>query len=197
MSLRKTDKISLVLIFGLSLTIRDLFAETANNFIELQSGSMLGLLHISNGWIFADKHQLSLGVGYVPELDNHHELLLFSFKYRFQGITSYKLASIGSNVSFSPVNFGITGVLSNNDALSNDSSKQIPNDYYYPNGKRILINYQMILAINETHDFYIDFAVVDIGAVNYVRNFKFYVNNYDYLGLDGIVVYGVGTRFKF
>ena len=197
--LRELFGIFLIVILCLFTTARDLSAETKNNFVELQSGSMQGLIHLSYGWIIADLHLLSLGLGYVPELENHHKLFLLGFKYRFHGTTIYKLKKIGPDISFSPIIFGITGIVANNRVLFTRLTKpgKIPDDYYHPTGERYFVNYQPQIQLSKTLGIYADFSIIDIGLVNYIRNFDFYVDNYNYFGLEGIVNWGIGMRVKF
>jgi len=196
---REVNKSGLVLILFLLLTTQDLVAETRDNVVELQSGSMLGLINLSYGWIFFDNHQVSVGAGYIPELKNHHELMLFSFKYRYQGSTTYKLNSISPTIKLSPVNFGVTGIVANNAKLFTRLTKpdKVPDDYYYPTGERFLVNYQLLLSLNEALGIYMDFSIIDTGLFSYVRNFNFYVDNYNYLGLEAVVNYGIGVRMTF
>ncbi len=189
--------ISLVFLFYLFFMSIGAASETIKNEIGFQSGSMLGLVHLSYGRVLAKRHHLSVGTGYIPKLDNHHELSLFSVRYRYQGDTSYKLNKIGSNAKLNPVNFGITGIYAHNKALFVKQSDKTPRGYYYPTGERILVNYQAALQIKKGLELYVDFSALDIGVVNYFRNFKFYVDNYNFLGLDGVVVYGIGARVKF
>jgi hypothetical protein len=46
-------------------------------------------------------------------------------------------------------------------------------------------------------EFYIDFSVLDVGLVGYIREPDFYYDNYDFLGLDGITTWGFGMRYQF
>ena len=189
----------LIFIFGFFLSTGLLAEESYKNEIEIKSGSMLGLVHLSYGRVVADKHHFSLGVGYIPKFDNHHKLTLFSLAYLYQGTTSFRLKKLGPDVKLRPINFGIINIAANNKDLYTKIRQpdQVPDGYYYPTGRRVLFNYQTLIQLNKVYEFYMDFSILDIGLVNYIRNFDFYKDNYGFLGMEGIVNYGFGMRMKF
>jgi len=172
-------------------------SDAVEHFIEAQTGSMQGALHLSYGIKFAEKHHLSIGVGFVPELDNHEEMTITSFKYRFEGDTRYPVDLFGKEFEISPVNFGITSISGHQNEIHRKTPEYLPSGYYIPTARRVLFNYQTILKFDKTTEAYVDWTVLDVGLINYVRNFEFYVDNYDFFGLDGIVSYGLGLRKKF
>jgi hypothetical protein len=55
---------------------------------------------------------------------------------------------------------------------------------------------QTNFLIKDNVEVYWDWSVLEVGLVNYARNFEFYRDNYRFLGLEGIVSYVVGFRVK-
>lgn len=165
--------------------------------LDLQSGSMVGMAHLSYGVVFSDNHTVALGFGYVPDLDNHDEMTITSLRYRFEGDTRIPLNVFGKVFEVSPYNFGIVTISGHDDEIYSDTPEFIPDGYYYPTSRRFLFNYQTVIEIDHKTEAYLDWSVLDVGLINYARNFDFYRDNYKFLGLEGIVSYGVGVRTYF
>jgi len=194
-NLKHTRPKATSLLFCLALF--SLNTQAVEHFVEAQSGSMQGALHLSYGLTFAKKHHLSMGVGFVPELDNHEEMTITSIKYRYEGETRIPVALFNKPVEISPINFGITSISGHQDEIHRKNPEYLPSGYYMPTARRVLFNYQTILKFDQTTEAYVDWTILDVGLINYVRNFEFYKDNYDYLGLEGVVSYGFGLRKKF
>ncbi len=171
-------------------------AQQANAaFLDVQSGSLMGLIHISAGVTVFKNHQLSGGLGYVPKLDNHRELSLLSFRYRYQH--PYRL-QINKTLKVSPLNFGFTLLVGSHKDLFVSLPSQYPDDDYYdPTAFRYLFNYQSILHLDTTSELYFDLSILEVGAISYVREPNFFVDNYRFLGLEGISYWGFGLRRRF
>ena len=118
-------------------------------------------------------------------------------KYRFEGETRYPLKLFNKDVEISPNNFGITAIVGHQDEINEKNPDHLPSGYYMPTARRVLFNYQTILKFDKTTEAYVDWTILDVGLINYARNFEFYVDNYDFLGLEGIISYGFGLRKKF
>ena len=183
------------LFLGLALSIAPCHA--IDYFVELHSGSMQGMAHLSYGLTFSNKHHVALGVGFVPERDNHEAMTLTSFKYRYEGTTRKHWQILDSDIAISPYNFGLSVITGHQDEIYSSLPDHVPDGYYMPTARRILFNYQTVIEFEHDVEAYIDWSILDVGLINYARNFDFYRDNYDFFGLEGIVSYGIGLRKSF
>lgn len=165
--------------------------------LEFQTGAMLGAAHISYGITFAEKHTLAIGFGYVPKVSYHDEMTLTSLKYRYESGWRYPFTFMGHNLEFSPLSVGITTITGHDDEIYSELPEGIPDGYYFPTARRILFNYQATVKLHYKMEAYMDWSILDVGLINYARNFDFYRDNYDFFGLEGIVTYGFGFRKTF
>lgn len=195
MLLRRAMK--LVLCISVLLMFHAPAVKAIPTFLEVQSGAMMGRVHVSYGMTLKQNHNISIGVGYVPELRQNEEITITSIKYRYTGDTSYHINLKEIPIEIKPFNFGITGITGHQDEIYTKSPPELPKGYYVPTARRVLFNYQVTAKLGRSTELYIDWSVLDVGMINYVRNFKFYKDNYKYLGLDGIVNYGFGIRKLF
>ena len=188
-------------IFLLSLLVSVLFAngsQASSVYLEAQTGALMGVGHVSLGVGISERHFVSVGVGYVPKLSSHAEMSLYSFKYRYQNPASWNFElPNGAKFSVLPFNIGFTYLLGYDDALYFDLPDQYPSEYYAPTGKRIVFNYQPIVRLNTNLELYVDFSILDVGLIGYVREPDFFYENYDFLGLSGITTWGAGMRYQF
>ncbi len=166
-------------------------------YVGLQSGSLMGLTHASIGDSFFDNHHLSAGLGYVPKLDNHAEMTLVSFRYRYQNPYRWNFKAFDRAWSLSPGNVGMSFLIGSHKDLFVELPDQYPDDYYQPTAIRLVFNYQSILKISETTEMYFDISILDVGLISYVREPEFFIDNYDYLGLEGVTNWGFGLRRHF
>ena len=164
-------------------------------YLDVQSGSLMGLVHISAGVSVFKNHHLSSGLGYVPKLDNHHEMSLLSLRYRYQQPYQVQLTQ---TLRISPLNFGLSLLVGSHEDLFVSLPSQYPDDdYYYPTAIRWLFNYQSILHLSTTLELYFDISILEVGVISYVREPSFFVDNYRFLGLEGISNWGFGFRRRF
>ena len=167
------------------------------SYVGGQSGSLLGLAHVSVGEDFFENHYFSAGIGYVPKLSEHHEMSMFSLSYRYQNPQQFSFQVAKRQWSLSVLNFGVSALVGNHDALFTRLPDQYPDDYYQPTAIRLIFNYQSILKVSNTMEFYFDISMLDVGLVTYVREPEFFMDNYDYLGLEGVTNWGLGVRHFF
>ena len=164
-----------------------------NTYVELQSGSLLGLAHGSFGKVFADNHHVKAGFGYVPKMDDHAEMSMVSLAYRYQHPFAFQIA--GKNVK--PFSVGIALLRGEHRKLFASLPDKYPSGYYAPTAFRIIFNYQASVEVTPKLEAYLDFSVIDMGMASYIREPEFFLDNYDYLGLEGITNWGLGARYKF
>lgn len=168
-----------------------------SHFTELHSGSMMGMAHASYGWELSKRHNWSVGLGYVPELSYHDEMYIFSGRYRYQRGSMYEFSVFDHQVRMRPGSFGMTFISGRDDDIYRELPDKYPDGYYYSTARRLIFNYQLNFLVNNRLEIYWDLSALDVGVVNYIRNNKFYRDNYRFLGLDGIFTYGFGTRWRF
>lgn len=172
------------------------FTSAADKFAEFQSAGLIGLGHASFGLQFKDHHALSVGVGYVPELADHDDMTLLSVKYRYISDKQYHLNIFGNEVIWVPYSFSITALRGKDNDIYKSLPDDIPNGYYAPTARRVIFSMQTNFKLRDDVEIYWDWSMLEVGLVNYIRNFDFYRRNYDFLGLDGVVSYGVGFRVR-
>ncbi|MFT7110771.1 MAG: hypothetical protein ACI843_002446 [Psychrobacter glaciei] len=190
------DSFVLIVLFCMVLGANS--SQARDYSLDLQSGALMGLVHASIGTAFWQRHNFSVGIGYVPKLDNHAEMALYSLRYRYQHPKSWQFEwPAGNTFSVLPFNVGITYLWGDDENLYFDLPDKYPDDYYAATGKRLVFNYQPIIRLSPELEFYIDFSVLDVGLIGYIREPDFYYDNYDFLGLDGITTWGFGMRYQF
>jgi hypothetical protein len=166
-------------------------------YIDVQSGSLMGLVHASAGYEYTDRHHVMGGLGYVPKLDEHREMGLASIRYRYQNPMQWSFAALDRDWTIKPFNLGIGLLYADHDELFVSLPEQYPDGYYGPTGLRAIFNYQAIVQFDASFEAYLDISVIDFGLAYYIREPDFFYENYDFLGLDGITNWGVGMRYWF
>lgn len=182
-----------IMTFLVSCAAMSYGKSSSNQYIDFQSGSLLGLGHASYGLEFSSKHHLLTGIGYVPKLSNHNEMMLFSVRYRYDFDTTWEI----KDMKLKPFSIGAGFLISEHDDLFLELPSQYPDGYYAPSALRIVFNYQASLQVNPLVDMYFDLSILDVGLVSYIREPEFFYDNYDYLGLEGITNWGFGVRYAF
>lgn len=167
--------------------------EQANDYIDLQSGSLMGLAHVSYGSVFAERHNVLVGIGYVPKLSYHREMLLYSLRYRYDHSASWQVAGM----TLKPFSVGTGLLVGDHSDLFYRLPDKYPEGYYTPTAFRIVFNYQASLQVTPKLNAYFDMSIIDVGLVGYVREPEFFNDNYRYLGLEGITNWGFGARYVF
>ena len=171
-------------------------AEKSPRMLELQAAGMMGAAHLSYGATFWDKHTFSLGIGGVPELNNHDDMLIFSLKYRYTPAWEKPFTFMDYDMIWRPVSFSTAIIQGQDNDIYRELPDDIPSGYYPPSATRILFSMQTNVDVTKDIQAYWDWTILDVGLINYIRNFDFYRDNYKYGGLEGIVSFGVGVRVK-
>ena len=168
-------------------------ANALETYVEGQSGSLMGMAHISGGLRFADRHNLQAGVGYVTKLSNHAEMTLLSLRYRYDSPLQYQLG----DMVFKPFNIGMGLLIGSHNELFVTLPDRYPDGYYMPSALRLVFNYQATLQFSPQWEAFLDISAIDVGLLGYVREPGFYNDNYDFFGLSGITNWGLGLRYTF
>ncbi|MGR6872611.1 hypothetical protein ACU6U9_09965 [Pseudomonas sp. HK3] len=164
-----------------------------SGYLDVQSGSLMGLVHASYGAVFAERHNVMVGVGYVPKLSYHREMMLYSLRYRYDHSASWDIAGM----AFKPFSVGTGLLIGDHSDLFLQLPDKYPEGYYTPTAFRIVFNYQASLQVTPQLNAYFDMSILDVGLIGYVREPEFFNDNYDYLGLEGIANWGFGARYVF
>lgn len=185
-------RLSLLLLFSPYM-----LASEKGVYLDVQSASLMGLVHGSVGYEFSERHHVMAGLGYVPRLDDHREMALASVRYRYQNPMQWNFEITDQTITFKPFNLGAGLLYAKHDDLFVSLPSQYPAGYYGPTGLRAIFNYQAIVQFDASLEVYLDISIVDFGLAYYIREPDFFYNNYDFLGLDGITNWGVGMRYWF
>jgi hypothetical protein len=162
-------------------------------FSELQSGALMGDLHLSYGLTWHDRHSLMAGMGFVASRSNHSGMKLFSAQYQYHA--PYRI-EIGT-VIWQPFHFGIGFLKSDHKDLFTTLPDQYPYRYYPPSALHFLFNYQSRVQINKHWQASFNISTMDVALISYVRQSDYYQENYDFFGLNGITAWGFGVRYDF
>lgn len=190
--------VTLFCFFALSISSVAHAEQERKFYVDVQSGSMMGSIHTSFGIAVKDRHNFLFGVGYVPEMHDHEEMGLLSFRYRFDSAIVWDLPEFaGMRWQLRPINIGLGVLHSLHHDLAFHSPSNTPDGYYGPQDTRLTFNYQAVVRFNSNVEAYIDFSMIEMGISGYVKEFTFYKDNYDFLGLEGVVNWGVGMRYRF
>ncbi len=166
-------------------------------YVDVQSGSLMGMVHASVADRFFEHHHLSAGLGYVPKLDHHREMSMVSLRYRYQHPSQFTFQLAERDWSLSLVNFGIAALVGSHRDLFISLPEKYPDDYYPPTALRLIFNYQSILKLSEKTEVYFDVSMLDVGFISYIREPDFFYGNYEFLGLAGVTNWGFGVRHQF
>lgn len=186
------DSIALIVLLGVVFIANG--AQANQGYWDVQSGSLMGLAHGSLGYSFNDAHDVSIGIGYVPDLDNHREMTLYSVRYQYQGDTVF---NVTPSVAWQPFRFGFGVLIAGHDDLFVELPDQYPDGYYTPTAVRLVFNYQSVFKLTQSTEAYFDISILDVGLLTYVREPEFFQDNYDFFGLEGITNWGFGVRHQF
>lgn len=183
---------AVVLVIGLASTVKATAFDDVEHYLDLQTGSLMGLVHASYGAKIG-AHNFLAGIGYVPKLSYHSEMMLYSLRYRYDHSASWDVAGM----KLSPFNFGAGLLIGDHSDLYTELPDRYPSGYYTPTAFRIVFNYQATLQVTESWKAYFDMSILDVGLIGYIREPEFFNDNYRYFGLEGITNWGVGARYAF
>lgn len=169
-------------------------AEFNSHQIEIQHAGMLGTGHISYGVRVFDNHIFSIGVGGTVASEHQDDMSIYSLKYRYAFDTKIPFTLFEQEMNWEVASLSITGIQGNDNELYASLPDELPDGYYFPSANRVVFGLQSTLHVTPKHQIYWDWSVLDVGLVNYARNYAFYRDNYDFFGLEGIVSFGIGVR---
>ncbi len=163
--------------------------------VILQSAGYLGFIAAGVGKDFG-RHRINMLIGYVPEDVGGVEVWQYNFKYGWHPSEDIHLGVLDKNIRLNPFYIGASAIYGYHDDLFVNEPGQYPDDYYPPTALRFTLNIGASLQHGQ-HMFFLEYTALDTGLVAYIKNPEFFMDNYDYLGLEGIGSLAIGVKFNF
>jgi hypothetical protein len=179
-------------VFGIIFSINS----SATNSIQYQKYGLLGDYSLS--YVYTNEyHSFGIGIGHVKQSNKNDSMQIYNSFYSYSCFSplAFSVASFGFKLK--PCNIGASLIYSDSSQLFGNLPDHYPSDYYYSTAIRSMLNYQISLDINHHINIYLDFNVIDIALISYIRNNEFFRDNYNYLGMEGVTNYGFGARWVF
>lgn len=161
----------------------------------LQSAGYLGFIAVGVGSDFG-RHKINMLIGYVPEDVGGVEIWQYNLKYDWHPLQTISYGGPQENILLDPFYAGISVIYSAHDDLFVDEPEQYPSGYYPPTALRYTLNIGASLQYGR-HTYFIEYTALDIGLIAYIKNPEFFINNYDFLGLNAIGSLAIGVKFEF
>lgn len=165
------------------------------DYTVLQSGGYLGYIAAGVGKDFGS-HKLNLLIGYVPKSIGGVEIWQLDFKYDWHPSQAILLGTEKNNIWLDPFYIGISVIYGAHNDLFLYEPDHYPEGYYPSTALRYTLNFGASLKYDR-HLFFIEYNILDVGLVAYIKNPKFFTDNYDYLGLEGIGSLAIGVKVEF
>jgi len=166
-----------------------------HNYIVAQSAGYVGFIAVGMGRDF-QRHTISALLGYVPEEIGGVELWQLSLKYEWHPFAAIPLDDPSNNIKLNPFYIGTSLIYGRHTNLFVNEPGQYPDGYYGPTALRSTLNMGLSLLYGKKYTLFIEYAALDTGVVAYVRHPEFFMDNYDFLGLEGIGSLAVGIKLK-
>ena len=161
----------------------------------LQSGGYLGFVAIGMGMDF-ERHKVNMLIGYVPESIGGVEIMQLDFKYDWHPFQAIQLETPYENFSIDPYYIGMSIIYGDHDDLFLELPDQYPSGYYQPTALRYALNVGTSLR-HGRHTFFIEYSILDINLITFIKHPKFFIDNYDYFGLEGLGSLAIGVKYHF
>lgn len=165
------------------------------DYMVLQSGGYLGFIAVGVGKDFG-RHKINMLIGYVPEDVGGVEVWQYNFKYDWHPSQAIPFGSPQENIRLDPFYIGVSVIYSAHDDLFLELPEQYPSGYYQPTALRYTLNIGASLQYGR-HTFFIEYSIPDVNLVTFIDHPKFFTDNYDYFGLEGIGSLAIGVKFEF
>lgn len=165
------------------------------DYMLLQSGGYLGYTAIGVGKDF-EHHKINMLIGYVPENIGGIEIMQLNFKYDWHPFQAIQFETLHENIWIDPYYMGISIIYGDHDNLFLKLPEQYPSGYYQPTALRYTLNIGASLQYSR-HTFFIEYSILDVNLVTFIKHPKFFTDNYGYFGLKGIGSLAIGVKFEF
>ena len=167
-----------------------------NNYFVAQTAGYLGFIAMGMGRDY-QRHTISALLGYVPEGIGGVEIWQLSLKYEWHPFTAIPLEDQRNNTKLNPFYIGMSLIYGMHNDLFVDEPGQYPDGYYPPTALRSTLNMGVSLIYGKKYTLFVEYAALDTGLVAYVKHPEFFMDNYDFFGLEGIGSLAVGIKIKF
>lgn len=165
------------------------------NYLVVQSAGYLGFIAAGMGRDYQG-HTISALLGYVPEGIGGVEIWQLSLKYEWHPFTDIPIYNQNQSIRLDPFYIGMSLIYGMHTDLFIDEPSQYPDGYYPPTALRSTLNMGVALLYGKQYTLFLEYAALDTGLVAYVRHSDFFVDNYEYLGLEGIGSLAIGIKIK-
>ena len=165
------------------------------DYMLVQSGGYHGFFAVGVGKDFG-RHKINMLIGYVPEDVGGVEVWQFDFKYDWHPSQAILFGAPKENIRLDPFYIGISLIYGVHDDLFVELPEQYPNDYYPSTALRSTLNIGASLQYGR-HTIFLEYTALDVGLISYIKNPDFFIDHYDFLGLEGIGSLAIGVKFEF
>lgn len=165
------------------------------DYMLLQSGGYLGFIAMGIGMDF-ERHKIGMMIGYVPENIGGVEITQLDFKYDWHPFQAIPFTISDKNTWIDPYYIGLSLIYGEHDDLYLELPEQYPSGYYPSTALRYTLNVGASLQY-ERHTFFIEYNILDVNLVTFIKHPNFFIDNYDYFGLEGIGSLAIGVKFEF
>ena len=169
--------------------------KSQHNYLVAQSAGYLGFIAAGMGRDYQG-HTISTLLGYVPEGIGGVEIWQLSLKYEWHPFTDLPVYDQNKNIRLDPFYVGMSLIYGMHTDLFVDEPKHYPDGYYPPTALRSTLNMGIALLYGKQYTLFLEYTVLDTGLVAYVRHPDFFIDNYDYFGLEGIGSLAIGIKIK-
>ena len=165
------------------------------DYTVLQSAGYLGFIAVGVGKDFG-RHKINMLIGYVPEDVGGVEVWQYNLKYDWHPFQAIQLETPYENIWIDPYYIGMSIIYGDHDDLFLELPEQYPSGYYPPTALRYTLNVGASLQ-HGRHTFFIEYSILDVNLVTFIKHPKFFTDNYDYFGLEGLGSLAIGVKFEF
>ena len=165
------------------------------DYMLIQSGGYLGFIAVGVGKDFGH-HKINMLIGYIPEYIGGVEVWQFDFKYDWHPLHSIPFGAPQENIQLDPFYIGVSAIYGVHDDLFVDVPDQYPAGYYPATARHYTLNIGTSLQYDK-HIFFLEYSALGVGLLAYKRDPKFFLDNYDYFGLESIGSLAIGVKFEF
>lgn len=167
--------------------------------IFFQTAGFVGFVAAGPNWKITDSNELTLLIGYLPESVGGVEIWHATIKYEWHPFSDKHIGSPnGDDYKINPLHIGVSAIYGYHKNLFKitRSPSQYPSNYYPPTALRFALNIGTSIKVDNLTMF-LEYSALDVGLDAYIRDQKYFMENYNYWGLEGIGSLGLGIKVGF
>lgn len=162
-----------------------------------QTAGFAGQIAAGAGWKLTEAQELILLIGYLSKEIGGVELWQAVLKYEWHPFSDIGAGSANdNNLRISPLHLGLSAIYGRHKDLFLRLPEQYPRGYYSPTALRFTLNVGTSIKVKHL-TFFMEYSALDVGADAYFREPRFFLENYNYWGLEGIGSLGFGIKVNF